>query len=291
MQEVVNQEVVNKAANRRSFLSKLGIAGAAVTGASVLVEGNKAKAQFGFGPGPAEVGSDIDILNFALNLEYLEAEFYTVATTGQYLSQLGFDLTGTGTPGATTGGLQVSLAGVGVLPQIAAEITYDEQQHVKLIRSTIISLGGMPIAKPAINLNALMLGFGSATEFVTLGRIFEDIGVTAYGGAAPLLNLKAIIGAAARILATEAEHVSLLRAYASALNAPPVMLDGADIPLPPAPGGRYISVNANALTEVRTPGQVLYLAYGMLAGVSAGGFFPNGVNGQFTMSTAPAVLD
>ena len=58
------REMVSKAANRRSFLSKLGIASAAVTGASILVEGNKAEAQYGFGPGPAQVGSDIDILNF-----------------------------------------------------------------------------------------------------------------------------------------------------------------------------------------------------------------------------------
>jgi hypothetical protein len=53
--------------------------------------------------------SDIDILNFALNLEYLEAELYTVATTGRRIREIGIDVSGAGNLGATTGGSVVSL--------------------------------------------------------------------------------------------------------------------------------------------------------------------------------------
>lgn len=82
------------ASNRRSFVRKLGIA-SAVLGAS----GTVGKAQT-----PAPQPTDADILNFALNLEYLEAEFYTIATTDQTLDRDGIGITGTGVPGATTGG-------------------------------------------------------------------------------------------------------------------------------------------------------------------------------------------
>jgi hypothetical protein len=51
----------------------------------------------------------VDILNFALNLEYLEAEFYTVATTGKTIEQSGIAVSGTGNPGPTTGGNTVNL--------------------------------------------------------------------------------------------------------------------------------------------------------------------------------------
>ena len=95
---------------------------------------------------------------------------------------------------------------------------------------------------------------------------------------------------AARILAAEAEHVSTVRTQIARLNIPSPVLDGADI-VPPPTGSQtqYLSINtSNGLPAVRTPGQVLYLAYGNQAGVSSGGFFPTGVNGGITTSTGPA---
>jgi hypothetical protein len=63
-------------------------------------------------------------------------------------------------------------------------------------------------------------------------------------------------------------------------------LDGADH-IPPPSGTLYFPTDNNALTELRSPQQVLYLAYGA-ANVSAGGFFPSGVNGLFNTSAASA---
>ena len=69
------------------------------------------------------------------NLEYLEAEFYTVATTGKAIDQLGIGVTGSGIAGATTGGAQVNFGtGVGNYSAIANEIASDERLHVSLIR-------------------------------------------------------------------------------------------------------------------------------------------------------------
>jgi len=269
------QDLLVQAPNRRKFFKTLGIA-SAMAGAAAAVEGT-AKAQSGF--------TDFDILNFALNLEYLEAEFYTVATTGQTLSQIGMTVTGSGASGATTGGSQVPGL-TGATLAIAQEIAKDEQTHVKFIQTAIASLGGTSIAKPAINLAALGIGFSSANSFLTLARAFEDIGVTAYGGAAPLISSKVVLGYAARILAVEAYHAGNIRLQIAQNTIQTTALDGADH-IPPPSGSMYFPTDNNALSEVRTPQQVLYLAYGG-ANMSSGGFFPSGVNGLFNMSAATA---
>jgi hypothetical protein len=267
-------DVIEMAPNRRSFVRKLGIAGAAV-GAAATVGVEKASAQ---------TTTDIDVLNFALNLEFLEAEFYTVATTGKTLKESGLSVGSK--PGTVSGGNQVAFSNSLVFTQaVALEIAADERAHVALLQS---ALGASAISEPSIDLNALGFGFGSQDDFLKLSRIFEDIGVSAYAGAAPLLS-SAVIGTAARILAAEAEHVANVRLQIARLNiptAPP--LDSVDILPPPSNPNQYFSLNSQALCSIRTPGQVLYLAYGSKANVSSGGFFPNGVNGYYTMSSAAA---
>ena len=274
----VFENLVSQSPNRRSFVKKLGIAGAA---AGALAT-NRGMAQSSV--------TDFDILNFALNLEYLEAEFYTVVTTGKTLAQLGFTVTGSGTQGMVTGGAKVTLTD-SYVAATALELAADEQTHVKLLQTAIAGYGGTAIAEPAINLNALGVGFGNQAEFLTLARAFEDIGVTAYGGAAPLIQNSAILGYAARILAVEAEHSGNIRAAVARLGVPTTALDGADH-VPPPSGSAYFSTDTNALTEIRTPGQVLYVAFGGAANATSGGFFPNGVNGTINTSSAtPAVSD
>jgi hypothetical protein len=226
---------------------------------------------------------DADILQFALNLEYLEAEFYTVAVTGLTLKQSGFT-TGfpQGAEGDTVGGGKVALSG-NVLTAAQA-IMRDEQAHVRLLQG---ALGGRAVSKPAINLAALGLGFNNQNEFLILSRAFEDVGVTAYGGAAPLLRDGKTLGTAARILATEAEHVGIIReliAQATGIAVP--ALDNQDILPLGSPNGRLVSADDNGLTAVRTPSQVLNIVY---AGDRfRGGFFPSGVNGAFNSVTSLA---
>ena len=224
---------------------------------------------------------DTDILNFALNLEYLEAEFYTIATTGQNISQAGIGTIGTGASGNTTGGAQVTFTD-GQLKALAAELAFDEQSHVTLLRNAITSLGGQPVAKPAINLAAPGYGFANPNDFLKLARVFEDIGVTAYAGAAPLIQNRTALGYAARILGVEAMHSGAIRAAIAAAGIATTPVDGADH-VPPPTGTQYFNTDSNALVETRTPQQVLFLAYGA-AGVSLGGFFPSGVNGAIVLS-------
>jgi hypothetical protein len=169
---------------------------------------------------------------------------------------------------------------------IAQELALDEQKHVQLLQQTITALGGQPIAEPSINLNALGIGFGSQAQFLTLARGFEDLGVTAYAGAAPLIQNTTALGDAARILAVEAMHAGSIRLLIAQQGIPTTALDGADH-LPPPSGTQYFTTDTNALVEVRTPGQVLYVAFGNKASATNGGFFPNGVNGTLNTS-APA---
>ncbi len=282
MAKSIIPDVVAEASNRRSFVRKLGLATAAVGAAGSI----------GLKRADAQTSMDVQILNFALNLEYLEAEFYTYAVSNTSITAFGVGVNGTAngsnpsSGGTTMGGSQVTFSNSLVFSgAVAAEIAADERAHVALLRG---ALGNQAVAKPNINLGALGFGFGSENDFIKLARIFEDIGVSAYSGAAPLLSA-AVVGTAAQILAAEAEHVANIRLQVARLNiqtAPP--LDGVDILPPPSNPNQYFSLSSQGLCSTRTPGQVLYLAYGNQAGVSQGGFFPNGVNGAITMSSAHA---
>jgi hypothetical protein len=268
------RDFIDAAPNRRSFVRKLGIASAALGAAGSRSWGQTA----------APAITDVDILNFALNLEYLEAEFYTAATTGATIGVSGISIAGTGTAGPTTGGSKVPFSD-STVQAVAMELAHDEQTHVTLLQGAITGLGGQPVAKPAINLAALGIGFGSQNDFLTVARALEDIGVTAYGGAAPLITNKSILGYAARILAVEAFHAGNIRLLVAQNSIPTTVLDGVDH-LPPPSGTLYFNTNTSALSEVRSPGEVLFLAYGGKANATSGGFFPSGVNGNINTSAA-----
>lgn len=271
------KNVVDAAPNRRRFLNKIALGTAAVA-----AMGSGARTAHGQASAP----TDADILNFALNLEYLEAEFYTMATSGLTIDQMGIGVSGSGTAGATTGGAKVNFGNNIVnTGAVANEIALNERLHVTYIRTALTMAGAMPVARPAINLNALNIGFAGVTDFLQLARAFEDVGVSAYAGAAPLIQSKAILGAAARIAETEAEHAANIRLQTAILGIPTTSLDGLDV-LPPPSGSKYFSVDENGLTLPRTVGQVLYLVYGNKANATSGGFFPTGVNGPLNTSTA-----
>lgn len=275
--------------DRRRFLQKsglagIGIAGTALLGGTATILGESSASAHP--PSSPLSENDIAILNFALNLEYLEAEFYTKATTGKTLAEIGIPVGGVGDPGPTVGGTLVNFAEDdgerntdenedACVRTVAQQIADDEQHHVLLLRSV---LGDKAIAKPEINLNALGL-VKNRSNFLREARAFEDVGVSAYGGAAPLIQSKTVLGAAARIALTEGEHTGLLRLLVALNDVRTTPLDGQDI-VPPPSGKEYFSNNAEGLTIVRTPGEVLAIVFGSSKpGTKSGAFFPDGVNG------------
>ncbi|MBB5709107.1 ferritin-like domain-containing protein [Sphingomonas xinjiangensis] len=300
---------------RRNFFRALGLATALGGGLSLIGGNQLAEAQ-------TAAPTDADVLNFALNLEYLESNFYSIAVLGE---QLPAELrTGTGTPGAVSGGRQVTFTDA-VLGQMAREITLNERTHVAFLRN---QLGTAAIAQPAIDLSvsptsafslaarsAGLIGEGESFDpylneenFLLAAFLFEDVGVTAYKGAAPLLTNKTFIDASAGILAVEAYHSAILRAsiHMKGMATPAVFdrseaisnardtLDGApdlDQGVRPSGSGDTLTSNiapldANGLAFSRTTGQVLNIAYLTRTSTDRGGFFPNGVNGNIRVSAA-----
>jgi hypothetical protein len=234
-----------------------------------------------------------DILNFALNLEYLEAEFYTYAITGKSITSFGIGVKGRADGanptdgGATAGGNKVDFDNEFYSRDVVAQISADERAHVVLLRG---ALGSSAVAMPNIDLGALGFGFGNQNDFFRAARILEDIGVTAYSGAAGLLKTPDVITAAACLLGAEAEHAAAIRTQIARLKIPTTALDGVDLLPPPSGEARQVlSVKvSDGLIAARTAGQVLCLAFGGKAGVKQGGFFPNGLNGPINTSTEPA---
>jgi len=267
-------ELAHRAFTRRSFAKGLGLTAAGVAGATIL-GGMATKALAQSGSNSASTGqtqvTDTDILNFALNLEYLEAEFYAVATYGATLVQLGV-ISQADTTGPTTGGHMVPNFGSSPFAFVASALRVDEIDHVRFLRS---ALGSAAVKKPAINLNALGYGYANPSEFLKLSRQFEDVGVSAYAGAAPLISNKTYLDAAARILATEAQHSGSVR-FACVywgVNSPAV--DSLDVP---PSSSKPFCVDSMALSIARTTSQVLNIVYAGHQG--GGGFYPQGMNGN-----------
>lgn len=304
--------------DRRRLLGNVGLMGAG----AALVACSSVVAQ----PDP-DPALDAAILNFALNLEYLEAEFYLAAVgrTASYESQVGGTVTTNG---------PVDFTGMPDLEDMANEIADDEEAHVVFLRS---ALGLAAVDRPNINLAGGVGGaFGTAARaagaaagiqdtntldvletfspytnglfFLHGAFIFEDVGVTAYKGAAPLISDSGYLEAAAGILAVEAYHASEVRTLlygerdtvaipANAGGAGNVELTVASIvgaisALRAALGGgkdqsivrngraNIVPTDANAIAFSRSPSEVLSI---VTAGNATGGlFFPDGLNGDFS---------
>jgi len=246
--------------------SRASMLGSVAMGAFVVAAGaSPAAAQVRDAAGTYRTVLDTDILNFALNLEYLEAEFYNYSVFGKTIAQLGIPIGGRGEKGPTTGGRKTQFNNRFTYGT-AEELADDEQNHVLLLRSI---LGGDAVAKPAIDLDALGMT-EQMSQFLVLARAFEDTGVSAYGGAAPLIQSKDVLGYAARILAVEAYHAGNIRLMTAQFGLPTKPLDGKDV-LPPPSGKQYFTDNSKGLAIVRTPEEVLAIVRP---------FFPNGLNGK-----------
>lgn len=281
--------------NRRSIMGRFGAGAVSAAALSAVAAGGLvASAQ----PAQAQGVTDTDILNFALNLEYLEAEFYIRAFLGVGLNAA--DRDGIGGSGFVLGGSKVPFT----TPAIAAyaqKITIDEVNHVRFLRRV---LGSATVGAPNIDLlnsfNALGVAAGlipagaqfnpflNEENFLLGAFIFEDVGVTAYAGAARLLQNKDYLDAAASILAIEAYHSGSIR---TTLGARGLQFPANAISSVRARAGNgkdqgvstsSLSINispadTDSLAYRRTATEVLNIVYN--GGRGGGGFFPNGVNG------------
>jgi hypothetical protein len=294
--------------DRRRFLRAAGLTGVGVAGLGVLGAGT-AFATDRNSEGAEQGPSDAAVLNFALNLEYLEAEFYLRAVTGEGLSAGQID--GVGKLGGVKGGRKVKFE-TKLGRQYAEEIAGDERAHVDFLRT---ALGDAKVARPAIDLDAAFTAAATAAGVIKAGQtfdpfadensfllgafIFEDVGVTAYKGASPLVANKTFLEAAAGILAVEAYHAGLVRTVllskgledpAGKISDARDSLDGKtdlDQGIVTATGkANIVPTDANGIAFSRTPGQVLNIAYLNPAKVTSGGFFPDGVNGEVNTSDA-----
>ncbi len=310
-------DLPNFGRSRRSFLAGAGALGAAVVIAGCNDSGNNASPSPSPTPTPT-APTDVDILNFALNLEYLEAEFYLRAATGKGLATADIGAK----PGAVTGGTQVPNV-TSAQQNILNEIAYDEQSHVQFLRK---ALGSAAVDRPAIDLTffgplataAKITGtfnpFGDFYSFLVGAFVFEDVGVTAYHGAAPALTDSGHLSAAAGILAVEAYHAAYVR---TALTGLAISMAATKTPFPYFDDANLVSAlrgtlgggnetplvlptststpsaivaadSTNAIAFNRTTDQVLHIVYGAPSApnVKSGGFFPNGLNGTITVTSA-----
>ena len=335
--------LINRGISRRKFVAGIGAGAGAVAALNLAGCGSSSPATTTTPPpsGP----TDADVLNFALNLEYLEAQFYLYAATGSGL-EASDTTAGSASPYQTVGTVTLGDAAAvpGLTPaqqEILNEIAYEEQEHVRFLRS---ALGTAAVPMPNIDLSffgplavaatitTAATGAGSFNPFSSFdyflvgGFIFEDVGVTAYSGAAPLISPAGVaagyLTAAAGILAVEAYHSGYIRTsltgraiaagsaaaypYLGAANlvedlratltvgdsAAPSTTGSVEtlLTLPTSLTTPSSIVAASAATAVgfaRTVNQVLHIVYGSATvGVASGGFFPNGMNSIFATTTA-----
>ncbi len=145
----------------------------------------------------ASGGGDLEILNFALTLEYLESDFYNVK------------------------GRQVGLSGQA--RAYARQFGEEEQDHVNALSTVIKQLGGTPVAKPAFVFPA-----SSQSSFLALASVLENTGVGAYNGAAPSLQSRTVLAAAGSIVQIEARHAAAIDLL---IGESPTPDGGFDVPL------------------------------------------------------------
>jgi hypothetical protein len=131
----------------------------------------------------AQGGGDVEILNFALTLEYLEADFYTQGA--EKVPGLDKDL-----------------------KALIEEIRDNEVEHVDALVATIKQLKGTPVEKPTFTYGD---AFTSKDAFLKLANTLEDTGVSAYNGAGPSIESVDILAAAGGIVQVEARHAALIR--------------------------------------------------------------------------------
>jgi hypothetical protein len=273
--------------NRRSFFTSLTAMGAAAAAVGLLSSTPSARAQ----TTPAAAAATVlDVLNFALNLEYLEANLYISVSGSAPLP------TGDGA-GAKITGLPGKLNLDAQTLATAQNLAADEMHHIELLRAIIFELGGTPVSQPVIDYSlGGKMSITTQAQFLAVARQFTAVGNSAYaGGAQYLVSNPFILTGAGQILGAEAQHLGGLNVLCALQGVLSPTLDTLDYPpVPPntfftlTPTNTTIAPTAGpALGPIRTTAQVLGIVYGVTTattttpptGITSGGFFPQGVNG------------
>ncbi len=293
--------VRNRRSSRRALIQKALTGGAVIAAGMVLPELALPRAA------RAQALTDADIFNFALNFEYLEAEYYTLGTTGRTIEDLGVS-TGNAT-GGINGGRQVNFS-TPAYRDFALEIAQDERNHVATLRSV---LSNAAIPRPTIdytnafNAAARAAGIGDSFDpfanevnFLLGGFTFSEVTVTALIGAAPLLTSPDSVESAAGFLGVEGYHIGGIRLRIFQSGEPAITnaqkvsdlrdtLDGTtadkDQGVTLNGAANLVATDNNSLAFARNTSEVLHIAYGSAApNVASGGFFPQGVNGAIRVA-------
>lgn len=164
---------IDSGTSRAGFFKKAFAAGGTLVIGGIAIGGLPALVTAA--PGPAQ---DAKILNFALLLEYLEAEFYTQANSGPALK--------------------------GDAREFARVVGAHERAHVGFLRK---ALGAKASPKPTFDFKGTT---ESQNTFLATARVLEDTGVAAYNGQGPNLT-KPTLAAAASIVSVEARHAAWVR--------------------------------------------------------------------------------
>ena len=280
-------------------------------GAAAGALGIAAAGLLGSRPANASAATDAAIFNFALNFEYLGAEYYLRALTGQSIGTVaGVSLTGAGTQGTVSAPSATVPFQTQALAYYCERLALDEIGHVIFFRQALTAMGVQPIAEPTIDFvnafAALAVAAGLAqpggppfnpyaneVSFLLGAYVLEDVCVTALAGAASLLTVGSNnVSFAASLLGAEGAQAGAIRGYLAEIGAGPAT---AAISLLRATLGgtfdngtnansnpfNFTNVDDNALVANRTTSQVLSIAYSNNApGTNRGGFFPSGVNGS-----------
>lgn len=128
-----------------------------------------------------QLTTDVEVLNYALTLEHLEAAFYQLTNT----YDLGVDPFGN------------------AINEWAALAGEHEAAHVETLTQVISDLGGDPVAAAQYD-----FGVTDANSFLSTAATLENVGVSAYDGAGQFLQSPDLLTAAGTIVAVEARHAA-----------------------------------------------------------------------------------
>lgn len=185
--------------SRREFMSSAAKTGAGASalasigaGTAIANDGNDSNSGNGSGSGSSSDPSDVEILNYALALEHLEAAYYNqfLDTYSEHEVESSEVANYFARPT-----LQYS-----VYQQIQ-DVRDHEEAHVEALRKTIKKLGGTPV-EPA----EYEFPYETMADFVALSDRIEAVGVSAYAGVAPMIDSTEVLKSALSIHSVEANH-------------------------------------------------------------------------------------